>query len=189
MSTDFTFHRSGTGPAGRRAGQVPSLPTRLIHPFCQPAIADGGRKEIKPMRILVISFLFFLLSLSSYAQEAVYHPAIPGDQSKDTVKIVNVRLISSQETFDRNIQVKYLGGFLQEIQKNIEKSVGSPNQAFELMLQITLSKDSQPAFEISTQGEPPETVLKSIYNGLSSIEDRRSKEEDLVLQMHFAINK
>ncbi len=31
MNTDLTFHRSGTGPAGRRAGRVPSLPIRSIH--------------------------------------------------------------------------------------------------------------------------------------------------------------
>jgi hypothetical protein len=38
MNDDLTFHRSGTGPAGRRAGQVPSLPTRAIHPPRRPAI-------------------------------------------------------------------------------------------------------------------------------------------------------
>jgi len=38
MNTDFTFHRSGTGPAGRRAGRVPSLPILAIHPLRQPAI-------------------------------------------------------------------------------------------------------------------------------------------------------
>jgi len=35
--------RSGTGPAGRRAGRVPSLPAFSIHHFRQPAIPDGGR--------------------------------------------------------------------------------------------------------------------------------------------------
>jgi len=43
MNTDLPFHRSGTGPAGRRAGRVPSLPTRSINPPRRPAIADGGR--------------------------------------------------------------------------------------------------------------------------------------------------
>jgi ribosomal-protein-alanine N-acetyltransferase len=43
MNTDLTFHRSGTGPAGRRAGRVPSLPFRAIHHFRQPAIPDEGR--------------------------------------------------------------------------------------------------------------------------------------------------
>jgi len=31
-----------TGPAKRRAGRVPSLPTPAIHPLRQPAIPDGG---------------------------------------------------------------------------------------------------------------------------------------------------
>jgi hypothetical protein len=35
--------RSGTGPAGRKAGRVPSLPTFAIDPHRQPAIPDGGR--------------------------------------------------------------------------------------------------------------------------------------------------
>ena len=45
MNTVLTFHRSGTGPAGRRAGQVPSLPMRAIHPPRQPAIPDEGRSQ------------------------------------------------------------------------------------------------------------------------------------------------
>ena len=37
--------RSGTGPAKRRAGRVPSLPFSAIHPLRQPAIPDGGRSQ------------------------------------------------------------------------------------------------------------------------------------------------
>ena len=47
MSDDLTFHRSGTGPAGSRAGRVPLLPMPAIHPPRQPAIADGGRSQTK----------------------------------------------------------------------------------------------------------------------------------------------
>ena len=36
---------SGTGDAGRRASQVPSLPFSPIHHFRQPAIADGRRSQ------------------------------------------------------------------------------------------------------------------------------------------------
>ena len=43
MNADLTFHRSGTGPAGRRAGRVPSLPTFAIDLHRQPAIPDEGR--------------------------------------------------------------------------------------------------------------------------------------------------
>ena len=43
MNTNLTFDRSGTGPAGSRAGRVPSLPIRSIHPPRQPAIPDEGR--------------------------------------------------------------------------------------------------------------------------------------------------
>ena len=39
--------RSGTGPAGRRAGRVPSLPFSAIHPPRQPAIPDEGRSATK----------------------------------------------------------------------------------------------------------------------------------------------
>ena len=45
MNTVLTFHRSGTGPAGREAGLVPSLPTCPIHPPRQPAIPDEGRSQ------------------------------------------------------------------------------------------------------------------------------------------------
>ena len=42
-ATATDFLRSGTGPAGNRAGRMPSLPVFPIHPFRQPAIPDGGR--------------------------------------------------------------------------------------------------------------------------------------------------
>lgn len=42
-ATPTVATRSGTGPAKRRAGRVPSLPFSAIHPFRQPAVPDGGR--------------------------------------------------------------------------------------------------------------------------------------------------
>ena len=53
MNTDLTFHRSGTGPAGRRAGRVPSLPLCAIHPPRQPAIPDSGRSAEKYMHAVI----------------------------------------------------------------------------------------------------------------------------------------
>ena len=43
MNIVLTFNRSGTVPAGRGAGQVPSLPVLAIHPPRKPAIPDEGR--------------------------------------------------------------------------------------------------------------------------------------------------
>ena len=45
MNTILTFCRSGTGPAGRKAGQVPSLQFPAINPPRQPAIPDEGRSD------------------------------------------------------------------------------------------------------------------------------------------------
>ena len=47
MNTILTFHHSGTGPAGRQAGRVPSLPFLAIHQHRQPAIPDEGRSAEK----------------------------------------------------------------------------------------------------------------------------------------------
>ena len=44
-ATATVTRRSGTGPAGRRAGRVPLLPFLAIHPHRQPAIPDEGRSE------------------------------------------------------------------------------------------------------------------------------------------------
>ena len=54
MNTDLTFHRSGTRPAGRRSGRVPSLPFPAINPPRQPAIPDEGRST-KNNRLPTIS--------------------------------------------------------------------------------------------------------------------------------------
>jgi len=42
-ATATVIRRSGTGPADRRAGRVPSLPFSAINLFRQPAIPDEGR--------------------------------------------------------------------------------------------------------------------------------------------------
>jgi hypothetical protein len=73
MNTNLTFHRSGTGPAGRRAGRVPSLPITAIHPPCQPAIPDEGRSEKKYVRLIIIGIVSFFAFLEvSNAQDSVY---------------------------------------------------------------------------------------------------------------------
>jgi len=46
-ATPTVATRSGTGPAKRRAGRVPSLPFSSIHPLRQPAIPDGERSANK----------------------------------------------------------------------------------------------------------------------------------------------
>ena len=45
MNTNLTFHRSGTGPAGRRAGRVPSpAPTRHQRGRARPTASATNRK-------------------------------------------------------------------------------------------------------------------------------------------------
>ena len=41
----LTFDRSGTGPAGGRAGRAPSLPFGALIAHLLPAIPDGGRSQ------------------------------------------------------------------------------------------------------------------------------------------------
>ena len=58
MNTNLPFHRSGTGPAGRRAGRAPSLPVSSVHPPRQPEIPDEGRSE-KNMRCIICVAIVF----------------------------------------------------------------------------------------------------------------------------------
>ena len=64
MNTNLTFHRSGTGPAGRRAGRVPSLSASAIHPPRQPAIPDGGRWQEKNVPLPSAEFIGILPSFT-----------------------------------------------------------------------------------------------------------------------------
>ena len=76
MNTDLTFHRSGTGPAGRRAGRVPSLPLSAIHPPRQPAIPDEGRSAT--IYLPLMRLLFFLPVMYCFAADI-----LPEDNSHD----------------------------------------------------------------------------------------------------------
>jgi len=80
MNTNLTFHRSGTGPAGRRAGRVPSLPMRSIHPPRQPAIPDEGRSA-KYMRTVSL-FLFTSAMLAAEPAHIEYHNDFATSYSK-----------------------------------------------------------------------------------------------------------
>jgi len=82
MNTNLTFHRSGTGPAGRRAGRVPSLPTYAIHPPRQPAIPDEGRSEKKIARFLlasqILSSIAFTPNISRLLGEVICQSLLCG---------------------------------------------------------------------------------------------------------------
>ena len=74
MNTDWTFHRSGTGPAGREAGRVPSLPMPAIHPSRQPAIPDEGRwakKLISALSALTVNDNFMGMHTKPLGQEGI----------------------------------------------------------------------------------------------------------------------
>ena len=64
MNTNLKFHHSGTGPAGRRAGRVPSLTFAAIHPHRQPAIPDEGRSAIKNMRYTTFVAVYLIATIS-----------------------------------------------------------------------------------------------------------------------------
>ena len=106
MSTDLTFHRAGTGPAGRRAGRVPLLPMPAIHSPCQPAIPDEGRSAKIPMPLRLIIFVLMLGPVCS---------AYSNDKTTELLKASVVQDVSLTEA-SRKDSIRY-----------IEKAIRSSN--------------------------------------------------------------
>ncbi len=73
--------------------------------------------------ILICASIALLPICTGFAQEKLYTPEGGVRPSGDKVEIENLRLLASQDSFDRNIAVQKLADFARDVQKCVSQSV------------------------------------------------------------------
>ncbi len=111
------------------------------------------------------------------------------ERADRAVQIGSARLLSTQEEFEKNLSVKTLADFMKATHANIEFSIGIPSSNFELLVNTTLSKDHDPAFEIASQGEVANELLQKIHDGLSKMKGLKTKSDTIKYQTHYIIKR
>ncbi|HTR40863.1 MAG TPA: hypothetical protein VMH87_04545 [Pseudomonadales bacterium] len=128
---------------------------------------------------------------SYQADWRTYHPMNPPEIKASTNRVQNqgIRLLSTQEQFSRSINVSELADFIRKTEHAIDSSLGATNNAFELVVQTTLTKDKKPFFEMASKGDVSQEMLQRIYDNFGRLPDYRSREDDLKYEVRFMIAK
>jgi hypothetical protein len=115
-----------------------------------------------------------------------YQPKGDGVAHKGRVMNAGVRLLNSQDDFEQNTTAQELAKLIGYIQENLTKQAEISSEGGEVLLQITLSKETRPQFKMSFQGSLKQELLQRFYDSLSAI-DLKTKKDTVTLQVHFVV--
>jgi len=101
----------------------------------------------------------------------------------------NIRLLATQEVFQKNVDVSGLAAYIQKMERGIDSSLGRTNDAFVLAVKTTLTKDKRPDFQMSSSGGVSNDLLQKIYDGLNQLPDFRSRSDEVAYEVRFTIAK
>jgi hypothetical protein len=158
-------------------------------------------------KVIVFSAMFSVAILSALAETTNYQSPVDGNNyradwhrysptnSASTNAIVGrvqkqeIRLLSTQEVFARNVEVSELANYIKATEQQIDKTIGSTNDAFALMVKTTLSKDKKPDFKIASSPDTSHEVLQKIHDGLTQMPDFRSKSDEVSYEVRYSVAK
>jgi hypothetical protein len=115
-----------------------------------------------------------------------YHPEGGVKDQKGRVVNKGVRLLSSQNDFEKNVTVEELAKLIGYIQLALTKEAESYKESGEILLQIELSNTNNPSFKMFYQGELKQELLQKFYDSLSVIEFK-TKVSVVNLQVYFSV--
>ena len=100
-----------------------------------------------------------------------------------------IRLLSTQESFARSVDVSELANYIKAMEQQIDKSIGSTNEAFALTVKTTLSREKRPNFQLADAPGDSHEVLQKIQDGLNRMADFRSRSDEVSFEIRFSIVK
>jgi hypothetical protein len=116
-----------------------------------------------------------------------YRPENRRAQSGRT-KLAHIRLLNEQESLVQNFGVERMVAFCNDIEAVIRQFGDSATWESELLLEVTLSHERPPVFQLADRGLIPQDQLQAIYNALMKLTDRRSSGKELKFQMLFQVS-
>ena len=154
------------------------------------------------MRILFIFSLVFASNLA-FCAEAYENPVDrksyvadwklyrPNKMIADqNGKVTNsgIRLLNTQNEFEKNITVDELAKLIGYIKERLAEKSQKYHEGGEIVLQITLNKEKNPEFKMSYQGNLGNELLQSFYDSLAGIE-LKTKQSSVTFQINFVMKQ
>lgn len=110
----------------------------------------------------------------------------PKGEAGGGVSLSGVRLLSSQQAFDRNVDAKQLAEFIEATKANVAFVAGEPEGSYSILLETVLTPGGVPKFALASRGAVPKDTLEKIYKSLGSLPDLRSRLDTLKYQLEFS---
>lgn len=151
----------------------------------------------------VCSLSPLLLAQPLHAQASTYNNPVDGAQytadwesyqsEKKTnpkpVEVVTVKLLSTDMVLKKNTTAEEIAAFTIAVERNVQETLGTPTESFEMLLNILLSHNEDPQFGIAVTGDVADSTLTKVVDNLASLPKIYTKEEPVKFQLHFKINK
>lgn len=114
---------------------------------------------------------------------------LEGGVAKGGVMLSGVRLLSTQQAFDKNVDAALLADFIEATKANVAFVAGEPDKPFSILLETTLSPSGTPKFAMASKGDAPKGTLEKVFRSLDTLPDLRTKIDALKYQLEFTIQK
>lgn len=153
------------------------------------------------MRQIPVAFAIILPFTSLIGQDAAYINPLDGETYSavwqkhsptaegERISVAGVRLLSSQQDFDKNVAPKKLEELNEAIKSNVKFVVGQPAETFDILMEITLSPRQNPKIAMASRGKVPSGTLEEVHKALVSIPDLRSRLQTLRYQIEISARK
>ena len=98
-----------------------------------------------------------------------------------------VRLLSTQDDFSKNINVTELSNYIKKIEEQLIEVRKIKIETGEIMLQVELSKTTQPKFSLAHQGDLTQDFLQQFHDKINKLKDYRTLIDKVSFQIEFSV--
>jgi hypothetical protein len=153
-------------------------------------IRSSGSRAVRTVQIVICLALCRLCCAFADGTNTGYADwRATGYVKLNRVQMTGVRLISSEQDFHNNFEARDFAAFDREIADAVDRSVGTTNDTFQAVVQVQLTKDRRPSFEIASTNPVPRGFLREASNSLVQLPDYRSRTNDFRYELQFTIHK
>ena len=116
-----------------------------------------------------------------------YEPQKQKKENESRLENLGIRLLSSQEEFEANIDVSTLSAYTKAIESRILEIIESYPNSGDILLQVEISNNNSPKYKMSYQGNLTQEILQKIYDSLNKENGIRTKKSNVAFQIHYKI--
>ena len=108
-------------------------------------------------------------------------------ESRPQTALVHLRLLDTEIAFEQELGTQRLIAFGKSIEAAVEEIVRVSAASYALMIEVSVSPERTPRFQLAFQDDAPQQELYRIYDALSKLDDVRSRRTEVRFQMQFKV--